>query len=96
VTHVKRILVAAVLTLGLSTLAIRAQKFGGGPPAPPIMKALDLNGDGTIDADEIAKAPESLKTIDKNGDGTLSSDELRPARPEGAGGPGGQPPDMQP
>ena len=34
---------------------------GGKRPVPPIIAALDLNKDGTIDADEISKAPESLK-----------------------------------
>jgi hypothetical protein len=54
------------------------------------VEALDLNQDGTIDADEIAKAPESLKKLDKNGDGKLAPDEYRPPRPGGPGGPGGQ------
>jgi hypothetical protein len=60
-------------------------------PVPPIDKALDLNADGTISADEIAKAPTSLLTLDKNGDGKLTMDELMPPRPEhgpGRGGPG--------
>ncbi len=51
------------------------------PPAPPIETALDKNGDGTIDANEIANAPASLRTLDKNGDGKLTSDECRPPRP---------------
>jgi hypothetical protein len=55
----------------------------GGPgagrrPPSPIIAALDLNRDGVISADEIAKAPESLKKLDKNGDGQLTRDELRP------------------
>jgi hypothetical protein len=50
-------------------------------PPPPIIAALDLNHDGTIDADEIAKAPKSLLTLDKNGDGKLTPDELRPPPP---------------
>ena len=37
--------------------------------------ALDANGDGTIDADEIANASAALKTLNKNGDGKLTSDE---------------------
>ena len=81
---------------------------GGGPGGPgmsrprplqPLLVALDLNGDGTIDADEIAKASESLKKLDKNGDGKITPDELRPQRPAGAGGPGGpegRPPRPQP
>jgi len=52
------------------------------------MAALDLNQDGTIDADEIAKASESLKKLDKNGDGKLTPDEYRPQRPGGPGGEG--------
>jgi hypothetical protein len=54
---------------------------GGRRPPPPIIEALDLNHDGTISADEIARAPESLKKLDKNGDGQLTPDELRPPRP---------------
>ena len=54
---------------------------GGRRPRPPIIAALDLNHDGIISADEIAKAPESLKRLDKNGDGQLTPDELRPPRP---------------
>ena len=56
---------------------------GGRRPPPPIIAALDLNHDGVISADEIAKAPESLKKLDKNGDGQLTPDELRPPRPPG-------------
>jgi hypothetical protein len=55
-------------------------------PRPPLELALDANGDGVIDADEIAKAPAALKKLDKNGDGKLTPDEYRPPRPtEGAG-----------
>ena len=66
----------------------------GGPggerrhPIPPIMAALDLNGNGIIEAEEIAKAVDSLKTLDKNGDGKLTPDEIMPPRPHG--GPGGE------
>jgi hypothetical protein len=70
---------------------------GHRPPVPPIFKALDANGDGVIDANEIANAPAALKKLDRNGDGKLTPDELRPPRPqngpdgmgEGPGGPGG-------
>ncbi len=55
-------------------------------PRPPLEQVLDANGDGVIDADEIAKAPAALKKLDKNGDGKLTPDEYRPPRPaEGAG-----------
>ncbi len=72
--------------------------FGGGgggesfrPPMHPLEMALDANGDGIIDAKEIANAVAALKKLDKNGDGVLTEDEYRPARPGGGfGGPGGQ------
>lgn len=54
---------------------------GGKRPVPPIIKALDANGDGTIDASEIANASIALKSLDKNGDGKLTPDETRPPRP---------------
>lgn len=67
----------------------------GGRPVPPMIKALDVDGNGTISASELAGAPDSLKTLDKNGDGELSPEELRPQgpppRPDGPppeGGPG--------
>ncbi|HEX3797245.1 MAG TPA: EF-hand domain-containing protein [Verrucomicrobiae bacterium] len=52
-------------------------------PLPPIVAALDTNGDGIISADEIANAATSLLKLDKNGDGKLTMDELRPPRPQG-------------
>lgn len=68
----------------------------GGPeghrPPPPIIEALDLNHDGVISADEIAKAAESLKKLDKNGDGQLTPDESRPPRPPRHEGDDRQPP----
>jgi hypothetical protein len=58
-------------------------------PVPPIIAALDTNGDGIISADEIANASASLLKLDKNGDGQLTMDELMPHRPPGDNGPGG-------
>jgi hypothetical protein len=82
----------------------------GAPPRPPtplIIKALDANGDGIIDATEIANAPGALKALDTNGDGVLTRDEFIGQRPHppggGRGGPdghdneaGGPPPDGAP
>lgn len=62
-------------------------------PLPPIIAALDTNGDGVISADEIANASASLLKLDKNGDGQLTRDEIMPPRPDRGGhGPGGQRP----
>jgi hypothetical protein len=61
------------------------------PPTPLIVKALDANGDGVIDASEIANAPAALKALDKNGDGQLTREEHlgpRPPRPDGQAGQG--------
>jgi uncharacterized membrane protein YebE (DUF533 family) len=69
------------------------------PPNPLVVKALDANGDGVIDASEIANASVALKTLDKNGDGKLTREEYlgpRPGRPpqdrDGGNGAGGPPP----
>jgi len=51
------------------------------PPTPLIVKALDANGDGVIDSNEIANASAELKTLDKNGDGQLTRDEYLGKRP---------------
>lgn len=75
------------------------------PPLPLIIKALDANGDGVIDASEIANAPAALKTLDKNGDGQLTPDEFMGPRPprraegqndSGSGDQGGPPQDPPP
>jgi len=63
---------------------------GERPPPSPVVSALDLNNDGRVDADELAKATASLKKLDRNNDGQLSPEELRPQL---AGrGPGAAPP----
>jgi len=67
---------------------------GGGPAdrgmfrAFPVHAALDANGDGVIDAEEIKNAAAALRKLDKNGDGKLTDDEVRPQF--GPGGPGGR------
>jgi hypothetical protein len=54
-----------------------AGAMSGGFPLPPILRALDANGDGIIDAEEIANAPAALRKLDRNGDGKLTPDEYR-------------------
>ena len=53
------------------------------PPTSPLVKALDVNGDGIIDSNEIANASAELLTLDKNHDGQLTPDEYRPHRHHG-------------
>ena len=56
----------------------------GGFPPPLLIRTLDANGDGIIDADEIANASAALRKLDKNGDGKLTPDEYRePSAPFG-------------
>ena len=63
------------------------------PEPPPLMKALDADGDGVISAAEIKNASKALMSLDKDGDGKLSDEETRPPRPEGfRGRPGGDNP----
>lgn len=61
-------------------------------PNPPLLAALDTNGDGSIDTKEMEAAAQSLKKLDRNDDGKIDASELgfnramprkRPAR--GAG-----------
>jgi hypothetical protein len=92
---------AAALSLAAAETdsAHPARPEGRGRPVPPVIAALDANGDGVIDAVEISNAAAALARLDTNGDGNLSMNELRPARPEGGpgdrgnrehrGGPGG-------
>jgi hypothetical protein len=63
---------------------------GAKHPVPPLLAALDTNGDGELDATEIANASAALLQLDVNGDGKLSQDELRPKGHGGPGGPGGR------
>lgn len=59
-------------------------------PVPAILKALDTDGDGTLNATEVANAPAALAKLDKNGDGVLTPDEFMGMGPRGEGrGPGG-------
>lgn len=64
---------------------------GQRPPLPAVVRALDANHDGVIDATEIDNASAALKSLDKDGDGKLTMQEAMGPRPQMAGGrPGGQ------
>ena len=95
----RRLVVLCISALALNTglLAQERRPEGGregrggreglGPRMNPLFTALDTNGDGVIDAQEIANAAASLRKLDRNGDGQLTEDEVRPAM-GGRGGPG--------
>jgi len=50
---------------------------------PPIVAALDANGDGVISAKEIANAATALKALDRNNDGKITREEAVPRPPLG-------------
>lgn len=56
--------------------ARRGRGQAGPPPTAQLVRALDSNSDGKIDALEIARASESLKTLDRNRDGVLDPSDL--------------------
>ncbi|OGV51388.1 MAG: hypothetical protein A2X49_10420 [Lentisphaerae bacterium GWF2_52_8] len=98
----KRVLTIGIIGFAVSSASIFAEegatapkggegKAGGrAPMSQPIVSALDANGDGSIDTDELGKAAESLKKLDKNADGKIASDEYRPPRPSFGGRDGGK------
>jgi len=45
------------------------------PSLSPLVRVLDINKDGIIDAEEIKQAPMSLRMLDKNFDGRLTGNE---------------------
>lgn len=61
-------------------------------PAPPFMAALDTDGNGVLEAQEIGNAPAVLMTLDKNLDGVITPDEFY-GLPLGRGNAQSPPPD---
>jgi len=72
------------LALSLTTTAILQAQAPGRQQPRLVLKALDLDHDGTLSAAEIKAAPSSLLKLDTNGDGMLTIDEIS-ERPQNAG-----------
>lgn len=91
----KRTVMALALAVAVSALGAsrdmknRRQQRGSRPSDDPVVNALDTNGDGIVDAKEIAHAAAALRKLDRNGDGKLAEDELMPFR-QGRSGKGGR------
>ncbi len=83
--------IVVVLICGLSAMAVLAQGpgKGRGHGAPPLITALDADGDGVIGIEEMANANEALLSLDENSDGQLSQEEFRPPWAGGKGRRGG-------
>ena len=80
IPHLRLIRLSAWIAILGSAIGL-AQPSGGGRSGPtPAVAALDLNGDGTIDADELSRASKSLALLDRNGDGRLTREEYRQSR----------------
>ena len=59
----------------------------------PVIRALDVDQDGKLSAEELKNATESLLTLDENGDGELTGEEMFPPPPvEGGDNAQGPPP----
>lgn len=56
---------------------------GPKPPkaSPVLVKAIDLDDDGVLSADEIEDAPLSLSILDKDEDGSISKEEMKSGKP---------------
>jgi Ca2+-binding EF-hand superfamily protein len=55
----------------------RGGRGRGGPRLDPLVRSLDIDGDGTLSEPEITAAAASVKKLDTNGDGQLSPEEFR-------------------
>lgn len=89
------------VTLGVVLLHLQSSAFaqgrrpggmGGGGGGNEMFTAVDSNGDGVIDAAELANAAAALKKLDKNGDGMIAKDEVATTGGFGMGGRGGMAP----
>ena len=73
----KKITLAALITLGLGGVAMSAVAQHGHGPRGPALEQLDVNQDGNISRDEIsAHRAQKFAGADTNGDGVVSAEEF--------------------
>ena len=73
----KKITIAALITLGLGGLTYTAMAENHGGPHGPRLEAVDVNQDGNITKDEIAAhRADTFSSADSNGDNLVSADEF--------------------
>ena len=73
----KKLTIAALVTLGLGGLTYTAIAQEGGPGPHPRLEALDANQDGNITKDEIAAhRADRFLSADTNGDNLVSAEEF--------------------
>ena len=73
----KKLTIAALVTLGLGGLTYTAIAQQGGPGPHPRLEAVDTNQDGNITKDEIAAhRADKFQSADTNGDNLVSADEF--------------------
>ncbi len=89
------------LTIEQFTRGIQAGQRDGGPrppgsaegsppgdgrmPAFPLMRALDVDGDGELSSAEVSNAAKAIASLDKDGDGKISRREMLPPVQGGIG-----------
>jgi hypothetical protein len=76
------LMVGVMLIAGLTAIGANKQnRGGGGRPMSQLSAVLDVNGDGILDAKEMANAGMELKMLDRDGDGQVNAEEQmsRPA-----------------
>ena len=89
----KRLHIYCAIVMGAMAFSATAQEGREKPKRPAVgflLRALDTNGDGALDASEIAAASASLEKLDRDGDGKISGKELAPKNEVGKK-PGAQP-----
>ena len=73
----KKLTIAALITLGLGGLTYTAIAQQGGPGSHPRLEAVDANQDGNITKDEIAAhRADKFQSADTNGDNLVTADEF--------------------